>query len=56
MTGGGWKLYVGYIRLLWTLSSYGYVIIAPKSCPDVWCENWPDDIETTIDTIIKNPG
>ena len=56
MTGGGWKLYVGYIRLLWTISSFGYVIIAPKSCPDDWCENWPDDIEIAIDTIVKQPG
>lgn len=54
MTGGGWKLYFGYNELLRTIASHGYVVVSPKACPDVWCENWALDIATAIERIYAN--
>jgi len=35
-TGGGWKLYADYIGLLNGVASFGFIVVAPRSC-DVGC-------------------
>eukprot|EP01084_Bolivina_argentea_P022156 41179_1 len=50
MGTGGAATYSDY-NILWDIiCSYGYIIVAPQSCREKWCQNFYEDVTTTIIT------
>ena len=56
MTAGGYVTYSDYSILWDVVCSYGYIILGPQSCPDVYCQNWYKDVEHTITTAKEKKG
>jgi len=56
-TSGGAKTYSGYVVDLTLVASYGFVIVAPDSCPTIECfSGFAADQLATIDACYKNSG
>lgn len=53
MTCGGAKLEVDYKYLMGAIASHGFVLVAPMSCPNVWCPNFYEDVVITYQTCLK---
>jgi len=56
MTAGGAVTYTDYDVLWDVVCSYGYIILGPKSCPDVYCQKYWEDVQSTITTAKKDKG
>lgn len=56
-TAGGAKTYTDYVVDLSLVASYGFVIVAPDSCPTIECfSGYASDQLATIDSCFKNSG
>ena len=47
---GGNNLDKDYSQLMATIASHGFIVVAPMSCPDSWCDNYYQDIIITVQT------
>ena len=56
MTAGGNKVWPDYGELIEKVCSSGYIIGAPQSCPDLYCQNFYKDVITTITTMSSKKG
>jgi predicted dienelactone hydrolase len=56
MTAGGAVTYTDYGQLWDTVCSYGYIILGPKSCPDLYCQKFYEDVTHTITTAQSEKG
>ena len=56
MTAGGSEVYSAYINVLQFVCSHGYIIAAPKSCLDLYCNKFYEDVITTITTMSTKRG
>ena len=48
MTDGGKSTYSSYSKLWNSVCSRGFIIAAPMSCPDLYCQTFYEDVVTTI--------
>lgn len=51
MTAGGDEVITAYINVLQFVCSHGYIIAAPKSCLEIYCDRFYEDVITTITTL-----
>ena len=56
MTAGGAVTYTDYDVLWDVVCSYGYIILGPKACPDLYCQNYYKDVQSTITTAKQKKG
>eukprot|EP01083_Nonionella_stella_P296749 1007999_1 len=56
MTAGGSETYAAYVNVMQFVCSRGYIIGAPESCPNLYCQRFYDDVITTITTMSTKKG
>ena len=56
MTAGGSEVYSAYVNVLQFVCSHGYIIGAPKSCLELYCNKFYEDVITTITTMSTKKG
>ena len=54
MTVGGTQTYSNYDELWDIVCSWGYIIVGPASCPEAYCQDFFEDVITTIEVIYAN--
>merc|ERR1712217_564206 len=56
-TSGGAKTFTGYTADLEMVASYGFVIVAPESCPEIECASgYCSDQQQTIRACAADPS